>query len=127
MRITSKISKWVTGAALAAALLAIAPNKAQAQVAFQIGVGSYGAPVYDSYGNSYGSDRDDWRRNRWIEREQEQERERQRAYAWQAEQAAEWRHQQWEQHERFEHRERDEDRGHYEDRGGYGFHDGPRY
>ncbi len=87
MRIT-QAAKWITGAALAAALLVAAPKQAQAQIGFQVGVGTYGAPGYAAYGTGYGP-RAYWHRDRWIEQ--------QRAYDWQARRAAEWRHGQWEQ------------------------------
>ena len=89
MRIkTNGIAKWITGAALAAALLLATPNKAQAQVAFQVGIGGggygYGAPVYNAYG-AYGAvPYDNWHRAHWADRRQD--------YGWQAQRAAEWRH-----------------------------------
>ena len=81
-RTRNSIAKWVTGAALAAALLVAAPHKAEAQVGFGVQVGSYPAYGYGyaaPYGyNAYGQ-------QRYIEHEQ-----------WEAARAAEWRHEQWE-------------------------------
>ncbi|GAA3756668.1 hypothetical protein [Terriglobus aquaticus] len=73
MKITRTITKWMTGAALAGALLFAAPKKAEAQVSFGISVGrpvygygygyrpyypapyayGYPAPVYGYYGRPY--------------------------------------------------------------------------
>lgn len=114
MRITNTIAKLVTGAALAAALLVITPSKAQAQVGFQVGIGTYGAPVYNTYGPvvPYGG----WHHDHWDGYN--------RGYDWQAQRAAEWRHQEWER-SHFDHR------GGYGwnggDRGRYGYHEGGRY
>ena len=55
MSMTKTISKWLTGAALAGALLFAAPHKAEAQ---RVGFGiSIGAPVYGGgyYGPAYGA------------------------------------------------------------------------
>jgi hypothetical protein len=49
MKITKTLTKWITGAALAGALLFAAPKKADAQVSFGISVGR---PVY-GYGYGY--------------------------------------------------------------------------
>ena len=49
MKLTTTLTKWITGAALAGALLFAAPKKAEAQVSFGISVGH---PGY--YGPAYG-------------------------------------------------------------------------
>ena len=48
MKITNTLTKWITGAALAGALLFAAPKKADAQVSFGISVG------HPYYGGGYG-------------------------------------------------------------------------
>ena len=48
MKITGTLTKWMTGAALAGALLFAAPKKADAQVSFGISVG------HPAYGYGYG-------------------------------------------------------------------------
>ncbi len=68
-----RITKWITGAALAAALLVATPHKADAQVTFGIGFG-HPAPVYgQAYGPVYGqvyvpayNPYYAWHRDRWI-------------------------------------------------------------
>ena len=50
MKITGTLTKWMTGAALAGALMFAAPKKADAQVSFGISVGH---PAY-GYGYGYG-------------------------------------------------------------------------
>ena len=106
MRNQKGIAKWMTGAALAGALLFGAQGKAEAQAAWGVSVGTYGAPVYAppayGYGDPYAYDA--YRHQRWIEHEQREQ--------WEAERAAQWRHEQWE-------REHFYDR----DRGWHGDHD----
>lgn len=60
MKITKTLTKWITGAALAGALLFAAPKKADAQVSFGISVGhpyygyGYGyRPYYSGYNRPY--------------------------------------------------------------------------
>ena len=74
MTITKTMTKWMTGAALAGALMFAAPKKADAQVSFGISVGhpyygygygyrpyygyapgpyAYGYPAYGYYGHPY--------------------------------------------------------------------------
>ena len=71
MKITRTFTKWMTGAALAGALMFAAPEKADAQVSFGISVGhpyygygyrpyaygyapyAYGYPAYGYYGHPY--------------------------------------------------------------------------
>ena len=92
MKITKTITKWMTGAALAGALLFAAPHKADAQVSFGIRVGrpyyggyygyrpyyggyyarpypvygpGYYAPPYGYYSPYY---RHEWREHEWRER-----------------------------------------------------------
>ncbi len=101
MRSTKTITKWMTGAALAGALLFAAPHKAEAQVTFAVGVGAYPAPVY-GYNDPYAYDA--YRRQRWIEHERREQ--------WEAERAAEWRHEQWERQRAYE-RGWDRDRDHW--------------
>ncbi len=50
MRITTTITKWLMGAALASAFVLAAPHKAQAQVAIGIQVGGYPGHTYGYYG-----------------------------------------------------------------------------
>ena len=52
MKITKTITKWMTGAALAGALLFAAPHKAEAQSHFSFGV-SVGHPYYGGYSQPY--------------------------------------------------------------------------
>lgn len=61
MKLTNTLTKWITGAALAGALLVAAPKKADAQVSFGISVGrpAYGygygyRPYYGGYYRPYG-------------------------------------------------------------------------
>ncbi len=91
----NRMTKWITGAALAAALLIAAPHKAEAQVGFGIQVGSYPAYGY-GYAAPYGPSV--YAQQRLIEHEQ-----------WEAARAAEWRHEQWE-------------RAHFYAHDGYGWH-----
>ena len=112
MRNGKTVVKWMTGAALAGAFVLAAPHKAEAQVQFGVSVGSYGAPVYAAPAYGY-ADPYAYQQQRWIDHEQ---RER-----WEAERAAEWRHEQWQREHAWH-----EDRGWHGDRGGYGFH-GDRY
>ncbi len=97
MRNAKGIAKWMTGAALAGALLFGAPHKAEAQVQFGVSVGTYGAPVYAApaygYANPYAYN--DYRRQRWIEHEQREQ--------WEAERAAQWQHEQWEREHFYDH------------------------
>ncbi len=110
---TAIIAKWFTGAALAAALVVATPHKAEAQVGFGIQVGSYPAYGYQQgYGNPYAGR--EWQRQQYIEHEQHEQFE--------AERAAQWRHEQWEQQRYYSH-DRDGWRGHDD---GYR-HDGDRY
>lgn len=57
MKITRTIAKWMTGAALAGALMFAAPKKADAQVSFGISVGrpayGYGYAPRPYYGGYY--------------------------------------------------------------------------
>lgn len=92
----NRMAKWVTGAALAAALLVAAPHKAEAQVGFGVQVGSYPAYGYGYAAPSYGYDAH--AQQRYIEHEQHEQ--------WEAARAAEWRHEQWEQ-QRFYGRDHD--------------------
>ena len=79
--------RWIGSAAFAAVLLLSAPHAAQAQVSFGIGVSRYSAPAYGpGYGESYGYRESE--REHWIARERREQ--------WEAAQAAEWRHEQWE-------------------------------
>ncbi len=52
MSMTKTITKWMTGAALAGALLFTAPHKAEAQSRFSFGV-SVGSPYYGGYYQPY--------------------------------------------------------------------------
>jgi hypothetical protein len=119
MRSTKAITKWMMGAALAGAFLFAAPDKAQAQVSFGVGFGSYAAPAY-GYQDSYPYDvQDEWQRQGYIEHEQHER--------WEAERAAQWRHEQWEQ-QRFYDRDSHRDRDNYrDDRGWRHDHDHDRY
>lgn len=81
-QIAGRIAKWATGAALLGAAALALPQRAEAQVRFNIGIGAYPAPVY-APAYPYGYDR--WQRERWIEHQR-----------WEAARTAELRREQWE-------------------------------
>ncbi len=98
------IAKWLTGAAVAGALLLATPHKAQAQVSFGVAVNGYPPPngYYAPAVPYY------WQRQAYIDHEQEERIE--------AARAAQWRHEQWERehfyNDRDGWRDRDDRRDH---------------